>query len=162
MGNSRNVSEGVEGGKQSGGYGLRIALGAADLTREPRLGSRNGERVVKDARGIHEGVAMHDAIAEELRVLEARDETEDALLLGPGEVRLEANEVVRRALGILGPELDHRPGSAPRPWVRKANGLHGAIAGGVHAGAGNLLHGLTRAEQVLLLELAGNDPVGSQ
>ena len=58
---------------------------------------------------IHEGVAVHHAIAEELRLLEPGNQAEDTPLLGPGEVGLKTDEVVRGALAVLRAQLNRCP-----------------------------------------------------
>ena len=104
---------------------------------------------------------MHDAVAEELHPLETRDHAKDASLLGPGEVSLEPNEVVGRVGGVLRTKLHDRPRAPAAPGVDEPNRLHGAVARGVQARAGHLLHGLAGAEEVALLEVLGHDAPGA-
>ena len=104
---------------------------------------------------------MHDAVAEEVGVLEARNHAEHAALLRPGEVRLEAHEVIGRVVGVLGAELHHRPRTPARARVDETNGLHGPEARGIDASAGHLLDGLAGAEQIALLEILGDDAIGA-
>ena len=105
---------------------------------------------------------MHDAVAEELRLPKARNQPEDAALLRPGEVCLEADEVVGGVGGVLGPELDGGPGAPAGPGVGEAHGLQRAEAEGLVSRSSDLLHGLAGAEEVGLLELAGDDALGGE
>ena len=104
---------------------------------------------------------MHDAVAEELRPLEAWDHAKDAALLGPGEVGLEPNEVVGRVGGVLRTKLHDRPRAASAPGVDEPNRLHCAEAHGVQARAGHLLDRLAGTEEVALLEVLGHDAPGT-
>lgn len=82
---------------------------------------------------------MHDTVAEELSVLRARHHMEDALLLAKGQVGLEAHQVIGGLLLVLSTQLNRRPWATSGTRVGEADGLHGAKANGVLAGARNFL-----------------------
>ena len=56
---------------------------------------------VANLRRMDEGVAVHHAVAQKLRVMQGGDHREHPLLLAEFEIRLEADEVVHGARGIL-------------------------------------------------------------
>lgn len=99
-------------------------------------------------RGVDKGIAVHDTVAEELSVLQARHHMEDALLLAKGQVGLEAHQVIGGLLLVLGTQLNRRPRATSGTRVGEADGLHGAKANGVLAGARNLLGRLAGLEQI--------------
>ena len=156
------VGQGVECSKQAGGNRLGIPLGAGDLTRKTDASvalERKG--LIEAGRRIDEGVAVHDAIPEELALLKARNHAEHASLLRPGEVCLEAHKVVGRALPVLSAQLHHRPRPAPRARVDDADRLEGTETKGVVAGARDLLSRLTGLEKLAPLEIAQDGPLGA-
>src|SRR5678815_625136 len=67
------------------------------------------------ARRVDVRVAVDRAEAQELGAQEARDRAEDALLLGVRQAGLEADEVVRGQVSVLGPQLHDRPRPVPGP-----------------------------------------------
>src|SRR3569623_2741392 len=69
---------------------------------------------------------MDRAEPEELCLLEAGHHLEDLLLLGIREPGLEPDEVVRGAIAVLRPELDHRPRAKPGPRIAQADRSHRA------------------------------------
>ena len=69
---------------------------------------------------------MHHALAHELRVLERRYEAEDALLLSPFEVGLEADDVEERPFGVVLPQLHDGIGSFARVRRLEADGAQRA------------------------------------
>ena len=76
------VGPGVDGGQKARGYGLGVALGPGDLAGEAHAAVRaQGEGGVERAGGVDERVAVHDAVAEELGMLQAGNHPEDAALL---------------------------------------------------------------------------------
>src|SRR5579871_5370870 len=89
------------------------------------------ERLGEKCRGIDVAVAVDLAVAQEGRLLQAGDETEDAGLLAELEVVLEANEVVGVGAEIFLPQLDRRVGPAACLGVGETDGLHGAEAEGI-------------------------------
>lgn len=64
-------------------------------------------------RGVDKGIAVHDTVAEELSVLQARHHMEDALLLAKGQVGLEAHQIIGGLLLVLGTQLNRRQGRRP-------------------------------------------------
>ena len=82
-------------GDQTGGGGLHIALHTGDLAGKGKPWLRDYLIVmVEQTGGVQIGVAVHDAVAEEFRVLQTGDHGEHPLLLRPGQVGLEAHDVV--------------------------------------------------------------------
>ena len=119
------------------------------------------EGLIEAGRCIDEGVAVHDAIPEELALLKTWDHAEHTALLRPGEVCLEAHKVVGRALPVLSAQLHHRPRPAPRARVDDADRLEGTETKGVVAGARNLLSRLTGLEKLAPLEITQDGPLGA-
>ena len=111
-------------------------------------------------RRIDKGVAVHDAVAEELGVLQAGNHMEDALLFAEGQVGLEANQVIGGLLLVLGAQLNCRPGTATGARVGEPDGLHGAKADGILARARNLLGRLAGLEQVTALKILSTTRIG--
>ena len=60
-------------------------------------------------RGVDKGIAVHDAITEELGILQTGHHVEDTLLLAKGQVGLEAHQVIGGLLLVLGAQLNRRP-----------------------------------------------------
>ena len=87
--------------------GLHIALDAGHLPGKADA-SVCAQAVipVKQLRAVEICIAVHDAVAHELRVLKRWDHGEHALLLAPCQVRLEADDVIDSAVGIVAPKLD--------------------------------------------------------
>ena len=54
---------------------------------------------------------MHDAVAHELSMFQARNHREHPLLFAPFQVGLEAHQIIEGAGGVLGPQLDIGPGT---------------------------------------------------
>ena len=92
---------------------------------------------------IQEGVAVHDTVPHEFRVLQAGDHGEDPLLLAPLEVGLEAHDIVERPILVLGPELDIGPGAVAGARVNEAHRAQRAEAHGVGTPGGHDLNGHT-------------------
>src|SRR5829696_4758983 len=108
-------------------------------------------------------VAMHDAHAGEVGVLEAWDSPEYTPLLAPLQARLEADEVVEASLGVVLPQLHDCVGNLAGSGVREADRLHGPEAEGVFSAPGYGLDRETALEvQVLLEILYGAELGGSQ
>ena len=99
------------------------------------------------------GVAVHDAHAGEVGAFEARDSPEYAPLLAPLQARLEADDVVEAALGVVLPELHDGVGDLTGSRVGEADGLHGPEAEGIFSPAGDGLDGETALEIEILLEV---------
>src|SRR5450759_2753393 len=117
----------AERGDETARRGLEVALRTGELAGEPdaRLASQ-GEVAREQARRVHERVAVHDAVAQELGAGEAGDEAEDARLLAEGQVSLETDKVVRRAGAVLGAQLNDRPRTATGARIGEADGFHRA------------------------------------
>ena len=82
---------------------------------------------------VEEGVAVHDAVPDELGVLEAGDHAEHPLLLPPFQVGLEAHDIIQRPLLIFSPELDVGPRAVARAGVDEAHRAQRAEPHGVRA-----------------------------
>ena len=110
---------------EAAGSALHIALHAGHLPGEIQAGAADHAVLrVEEARRMEERVAVHHAIAQELRVFKAGDHGEDALLLAPLEPRLEADEVIHRPRAVLRAELHDGVGLAPGSGIDEADGLH--------------------------------------
>ena len=151
---------GVERREQTGRHGFHVPLGAGDLTGQAHAGTRHGKGAIEHVRGVDKGIAVHDTVAEELSVLQARHHMEDALLLAKGQVGLEAHQVIGGLLLVLGTQLNRRPGATSGTRVGEADGLHGAKANGVLAGARNFLGRLAGLEQIAALKVFEHHAVG--
>ena len=96
---------------------------------------------------------MHHPEANELRLLETWNHLQNALLLPPFEVGLEADKVPQAAIFVFLTELYHRIGAfgpADIPiidispsWIPEANRFEGAVAHGVFTAPGQLFDGQT-------------------
>ena len=133
---------GVQAGHESGGDGFDVAFDAGDLAGEEDFGARAQlQRGGEQRGGVDVGVAVDLSEAEELGVLEAGDEAQDARLFAELHVVLEADEVVAVGAEIFLAELHDGPGTAAGARVVEAHGLHGAEAEGVAAAARDLFDG---------------------
>src|SRR5215218_5736025 len=136
---------------------LDVALDTSELAREEegsfakRFSYLHGG--VKHVIGGQVGVAMHDTHAGEVGVLEAWDSPEYAPLLAPLQARLEADDVVEAALGVVLPQLHDGVGNLAGSGVGEADGLHGSEAEGVFSAAGDGLDRETALEVQVLLEV---------
>src|SRR5580658_1298331 len=85
---------GVKAGQHAGGDGFGVSFDAGNLS-----GEENGwviaqvERLGEDARRVDISIAVNLAVAQELCVFKARNEAQDAGLLGIFQMILEADEV---------------------------------------------------------------------
>src|SRR5215204_1022436 len=95
---------------------------------------------------------MHDTHAGEVGVLEAWDSPEYAPLLAPLQARLEADDVVEAALGVVLPQLHDGVGNLAGSGVREADGLHGPETEGLFSAPGDGLDRETALEVQVLLE----------
>src|SRR6266542_2986260 len=107
----------VERGDEPAHRRFEVALDADELAGEiGALGGAQPMRGEKECRRVDVGVPMHDPKARELGAREARQRAEDPALLGPTEIRLEANEVVEARRRVVLAELHDgvRPPAGPR------------------------------------------------
>ena len=95
---------------------------------------------------------MHDTVAHELRVRECGDHGKDALLLRKTQMRLEADEVVDAALGIVAPELHDGIRLVPGLGVLESAGLEGSKAERIVSAPRHDLNGHTALKNVLILK----------
>ena len=84
---------------------------------------------------------MHHTVAQELGVVQGGYHRENALLLAELKIRLEADEVVHGAVGVLLAKLQHCPRAVTRARIAQTDRLHGAEAHGIPAA---LSHDLDR------------------
>jgi len=93
------------------------------------------------------------AVAQEARVLKSRNEAQDAGLVAPFQVILEADEVVAVGAQILFAQLNDGPRSLAGARIAQADGLHGAESQSVAAAAGEDFNRQAAFEIVELLPL---------
>src|SRR5579862_509487 len=82
------------------------------------------QRLIKKLWAIEECVAMEPAEPREFRVLEPGNSSEDAHLIAMAQLRLEADEVVKRAERIVLPQLHDRIGPPLLSRIFKPDRLH--------------------------------------
>ena len=95
---------------------------------------------------------MHDAVADELGVLEAGDHGEDTLLLAELQVGLETDQVEDGLLSVVLAQLNDSVGLLAGVGIGQTNGLQGAVAQGVKTAAGHDFHGHAAFEDIVVLE----------
>ncbi len=143
---------------------LDVPFDAGDLSGAVDVRPRLQGSVQRDReRPIEEGVAMDLAEPHPLGLLQPRDAaSEDALLLGPGEPRLESDQVPRRAREVLAAQLHNsvRPGAGAR--VGEPHRLHRAVGEHVAAALGHHLDGQAAFEVARLLERVRRDLLPAQ
>ena len=66
---------------------------------------------------IQKGIAVHDAVAQKLRIVERRNHGKDPALLRKPQMGLESHQVVDCSGGIVPPQLHHGIGFLPRPGI---------------------------------------------
>ena len=110
--------------EQTGYGGFHVALHTGHLPgkKEVRAGAEREVRV-KQPRRIKKRVAVHHAVAHELRVAQARNHAEHALLLGEFQIRLKPDEVEKRFFRILRAKLHDGPRAVPGTRVAQADRL---------------------------------------
>ncbi len=105
---AREQARQVPPGEHAGGRGLRVPLDPRELTREQDLRVVPGREMgCERLRRIDVRVAVDAAVAQELRVREARDETQHALLLGDPHPRLKSHQVPHLRGPVFLAELHH-------------------------------------------------------
>ena len=75
---------------------------------------------------MQKGVAVHDPVTEEFRLLKTRNHGEDPFLLAPFEACLKAHQVEHGLFTVFGPQLDGGKGPAAGPGINEAHRLHRA------------------------------------
>ena len=99
--------------------------------------------------------------AEELGVLQAGNEAQDAGLFAELHVVLKTDQIEALGAQILLAKLHDGPGTASGAWVLEAHGFHGAEAQGVAAAAGDFLDGEAGLEVArVVFGNVGGDGVG--
>ena len=137
----------------AGGGGLDITLNAGHLSgkADARLAFQRVGRV-EQTRRVEERVAVHHAVAHELRVPERRDHGEHALLLAELEVGLAADQIVQRAVRVVAAQLEDRIGVFSGLGVGQADRLEDAEAQRIIAAARVDLDGHAALEHLGVLE----------
>jgi len=98
----------VDAGQHAAGGAFDIAFDAGQLAGEKQILAQPGLiGFLQAVRRIDVGVAVHDPVAHDLAVLQSRNHLQDALLLRPGQMGLEADDVVEAGLGIVLAQLHH-------------------------------------------------------
>ena len=144
---------GLHAHQEAAGGGFHIALHAGHLAGEGNAGLRLQAVVpVQQPGRVQERVAVHDAVAQELGVVEGGDHGEHPPLLREPQVGLEAHQIVDRAVGVVPAQLHHGVGLLSCPGVLQSPGLQGAVAQRVVAPAGHDLHGHAALEDHLVLK----------
>ena len=95
---------------------------------------------------------MHDAVAQEFRVVQSGDHGKHPPLLREFQMGLEAHQIVNGAVGVVPPELHHGVGPPPRPGIIQSSRFQGAVQQRVMATAGHDLHRHTSLEHLTVLK----------
>ena len=107
---------------------------------------------VQQPGGIQEGVPVHDAVAQEFRVVQSGDHGKHPPLLREFQMGLEAHQIVNGAVGVVPTKLHHGVGPPACPGIVQSPGLQGAVQQGVMAPAGHDLHRHTSLEHLTVLK----------
>ena len=161
---------GVEARQQACGDGFGVAFDARELAGKenwswftaPPRGGLQAQRFVEQCGRADVGVAMNLPVAQEARVFEAGDEAQDAGLVAPLEVVLEADEVVAVSAQILFAQLHDGPRSVAGARIAEAHGFHGAEPQGVSATARKNLDGQAALEVVELFPFLALGRLGGE
>ena len=149
--------------EQPGAERLRVSLHPGELAREEEavvVARREGR--AERGRAVEVRVPMDAAEAQELRVAQARNHREDALLLGNAEPRLEADEVPHPARAVLAPQLHHRMRLPAGSRIGKAHRLHRTEARRLPAPPRHLLDRQASLEVGHLVEIVARVLIGSR
>ena len=150
-----------QAGHQARGGGLHVALHARQLSgKADQRVALQREVLAQHVRAVQIGVAVHHAVAGELRVFQAGDHAEHALLLAPLEPGLEAHQIVVGGGLVLLAQLHHGVGLSARARVDQPHGLQRAVGQRLAAPGGQDLHGETALEHQLLLEVVQRGQLG--
>ena len=95
---------------------------------------------------------MHDAVAQEFRVVQSGDHGKHPPLLREFQMGLEAHQVIDAALGVVPPQLHHGVGPPACPGIVQTPGFQGAVQQRVMAPAGHDLHRHTSLEHHAVLK----------
>ena len=145
---------GVPPGHQAGGRRLDVALDARNLPREEEIVTRlDLPRLAQHVRPVDVGVAVNHPEADELGVLEPRDEPQDARLLAPLHLGLEPDEAEVIAGERILPELHARVRLAPGARIGQPHRLHRPEPQRVDAAPRHHLDWQTALEELRVVEL---------
>ena len=134
----------VDACKQSAAGRFDVALNTRHLPCKENVGARiHGISIIKKTGRVEIGVAVHNAITQELCVLKSGDHAKYPSLLGESQVRLEADEVEHCSLAVLLAKLDNSVEFFSHAWVDEPYGLERSVAQGVIASLCHDLNGHT-------------------
>src|SRR5690606_9200106 len=102
-------------------------------------------------RRVEVGVAVHDAVAHDLGLLEAGDELDHFLLVAPLEAGLETDQRPHPARGVLLAQLRDRVWSPAGAGVVEAHRFEGTEARRIAAATRQLLDGHATLEELEFL-----------
>ena len=109
--------------------------------------------LVKTVGRVEVGVAVHHAVAQELRVLKSGDHSEYSSLLGEGQVSLEADEVIHTSLSVFFSELYYGIRLLAHALIYKSDGLQGSEKQSFSSSASHYLYGHTALKYLEILLL---------
>src|SRR5687768_13880124 len=93
-------------------------------------------------------VPMHLPITQELRILQAGDESQDALLFRKLEVGLETNQIIKATCQVILPQLHDSIRTFTCARISQTNRAHGAKRQRIHSTVGNNLDRQTTFEEM--------------
>src|SRR5256712_635076 len=144
----------VQAGDQSRCGRLDVAFDAGHLAGEEHRGADADLPRFGEHRGtIHVGIAVHHSETDKLRLLESRDEPQDARLIAPLDLRLEADEAEVIAGQVVLPELHGRVRLAARSRIGETDRFHRSEPQRVAAAMRHHLDRQAPFEKPLLVEV---------
>ena len=138
---------------KTGRSGLHISLHARHLPR--KADARVCKQLIAFTQYAGRGdkrIAVHDAIAQKFRLFKARNHGKHPFLLAVAQMRLKADEVIRRPLRVVAPELDAGVRLAACPRVRQPDGLERPVRDRLMAAPGHNLDRHTALEHLRILK----------
>src|SRR5262249_28678621 len=145
---------GIASGNQTRCGRLDVAFNARDLAGEEEVGTTPRlPRRAKHRRAVDVRVAMHEAEAHELGMLEPGDQREHACLLSPFELRLKAHKAEVIARDRVLTQLHRGVRRTPTPRIDETDRLHRAEAERIASAMRHHFDRKTSLEEDLLLEV---------
>ena len=95
---------------------------------------------------------MHHAVTDKFRVFQTGNHGKYPLLLAEFQMGLEAHQIVHALGGVVLPQLHHGVRLMTGGGISQPNGLHGAVAQGIHPPPCHDLHGHTTFKDVFVLK----------
>ena len=95
---------------------------------------------------------MHHAVTDKFRVFQTGNHGKYPLLLAEFQVGLEAHQIVHALGGVVLPQLHHGIRLMTGGGISQPNGLHGAVAQGIHPPPRHDLHRHTALKDVFVLK----------